>query len=145
MCKCHCKPRSHRRNATCCPCTDYLGSILWVPVITVIPLFQIRIKLVSNIVRQVLSRLFFKNMFVISIVIQNRNLYVSSHSYFVYEVFMLPHSSPEIPVHFPILCMYLMVPNWSSAYCIYGQHSEDNRYDYFSASKAIISCNCEAT
>ena len=33
-----------------------------------------------------------------------------------YEVFVVPHSSPEIPAQFPILCMYLMGSNWSSAY-----------------------------
>ena len=32
------------------------------------------------------------------------------------EVFVVPHSSPEVPAQFPILCVYLMGSNWSSAY-----------------------------
>ena len=32
------------------------------------------------------------------------------------EMYVVPHSSPEVPAQFPILCMYLMGSNWSSAY-----------------------------
>ena len=32
------------------------------------------------------------------------------------EVYAVPHSSPEVSAQFPILCMYLMGSNWSSAY-----------------------------
>ena len=31
-------------------------------------------------------------------------------------MYAVPHSSPEVSAQFPILCMYLMVSNWSSAY-----------------------------
>ena len=37
-------------------------------------------------------------------------------SLFLYEVYAVPHSSPEVSAQFPILCMYLMGSNWSSAY-----------------------------
>ena len=33
-----------------------------------------------------------------------------------YGVYAVPHSSPEVSAQFPILCMYLMGSNWSSAY-----------------------------
>ena len=31
-------------------------------------------------------------------------------------MYAVPHSSPEVSAQFPILCMYLMGSNWSSAY-----------------------------
>ena len=34
----------------------------------------------------------------------------------MFEVYAVPHSSPEVSAQFPILCMYLMGSNWSSAY-----------------------------
>ena len=39
-----------------------------------------------------------------------------AHVKLKYEVYAVPHSSPEVSAQFPILCMYLMGSNWSSAY-----------------------------
>ena len=39
-----------------------------------------------------------------------------STAYLIFEVYVVLHSSPEVLAQFPILCMYLMGSNWSSAY-----------------------------
>ena len=55
-----------------------------------------------------------------------------------FEVFiLLPHSSPEVPAHFPIglLCIYVM--GQMGLPPIY-QPSEENVYDYVYARKAAV-------
>ena len=53
------------------------------------------------------------------------------------EVFMLPHSSPEFPVQFPLLCIYLVWPNRDSAHWSASRGKCLN--DYFDSSKTAVS------
>ena len=42
------------------------------------------------------------------------------HADIFFEEFMLPHSSPKVPVHFLYSACILMRPNDSSEKCLYG-------------------------
>ena len=46
-------------------------------------------------------------------------------------LYIFPHSSAEDPVHFPVLCLYLIGPNGIPR----------KLYDYYYASKAAVSIN----